>query len=342
MENLIKSLVNKNSEINKILENVYEISYKEMYKILNTLYPDQTADLIELIKFLKNESYFDNKINDFKFILNEFNEYLNNNDFVYNIKLINDIFNSYLDLYDFDYTDKFLFISDKQNYNYIITCITLMMQSENLINFESNPYLRYKYILENQIFVVSEFIEDNFVYKCLVDINNEFSLNICNEDFLSNNFNIWNIKKFTTIFGTPRVLTESKKRYETCAYHLYVTKALTHSHVTMLLTPSKWFQSDISYLRILRNDLITYNKLRLIKHFYEVNPVGGISYFIHDNNYNGECFINGYNVNLNNYDIVLTEGKYYSLLDKFKAYPSINTRFVGNGWTKIATNDERL
>ena len=338
MNNVIKSLIENNIEIAGLLENNDNITYKEMYKILNIIFPDKTAFLIELINSIENESFYVNKIKNINIILNDFNEYLNN-DFVNTFKIINEQLNTYLDYYDFDYTDKFLFISDKQNYNYVISFIFKMMCSEELIKYESNSYLRYKHIVENQIYVTSNNIIDNFIYMCLVDINNEFKLNICNKDFLEDNFKI---NKFTSIFGAPKMFTDSKKRYETCAYHNYVLKAIKYSHVCMLLTPSKWFQSEISYLRNLRNELKLNNKLKFIKHFYETQPDGGISYFIYDNNYSGNCIVNDCSVNLNNYECILTEGKYYSLIDKFKAYQSINTRFVGNGWAKISTNDERL
>lgn len=77
---------------------------------------------------------------------------------------------------------------------------------------------------------------------------------------------------------------------------------LSPSYISMI-TPSRWFAGGWS-LDNFRDKMIVSNKLRLIHDyqnssdcFPEVDIKGGVSYFLYDNNYDGECAFIEHNIN---------------------------------------------
>lgn len=72
-----------------------------------------------------------------------------------------------------------------------------------------------------------------------------------------------------------------------------------------------------------------------------VDIVGGISYSLIDEEYNGNCMFNGNLVDLSKFDIIVNP-KYYSILNKLSGRVGLDTICKGQSYSGITTNDSRL
>ena len=232
--------------------------------------------------------------------------------------------------------------------NFIICIVNRLMIGLKI--FIPDEIERLNHIMQSMIYVC-EIQEKNMnVYKSFFDIKN---INAYTVDYLKyDDFNV----KFDRIVGNPPY-QEMDGGFGASAkpiYNLFLEKSLKISNddaQIMFITPSRWFSGGKG-LDSFRKFMLTCNKLKMIKHFdYSVdifgkgvNIKGGISYFIFDKNYNGDCLFNKININLNNNDIILLP-KHYVILSKLNKFDCISKYCMlgrGGGMFGIKSNDKRF
>lgn len=271
------------------------------------------------------------------------------------LDIINDKLDEYEKTYGWNHIDTFLLPCDLFGC-YSISLLIRLMKSKVLIKYKNNEYQRYKHILEKQIFITNDKAIDNYIFKLLVDVNNNINLNLYTGDILSYNFdNIFGITKFNTIFCNPPYTTNTvsyKKRSANYCYHTYFYHLIKYADRIIMTTPARWLQTtsgELRHLKQLRTSIKENSHLRMIHHYPDftgniLKNNGGLVYFIYDKDYIGECNINNVLVNVSKMDIILTDGRYINLIkkiSKFK-YESVNNRFLSPSWAGIKTNDSKI
>ena len=89
-----------------------------------------------------------------------------------------------------------------------------------------------------------------------------------------------------------------------------------------MIIPSRWMQGGRG-LSDFRKRMMADKRIRSIRHFpgqsevfKNVSIKGGVNYFLWDREHNGLCNFNGFHQDLNKYDIIVTDTKAFSILDK--------------------------
>jgi hypothetical protein len=373
MNNIIRNLVRKYpqlevallSTLNKSLKDLSlidgaNISYIELYSIMFILKQDYGT--LKTISIIGGKKYTVGKIDVLEHLLENTYKYFKSDSKYTKLDIISKQLDKYENIYGWKIDDKFLFPANNFG-NYAIMVIIRLMKSANMVISIPDEIKRFKFIIENQIYTTDSNADSNFGYSSIIDIGNEFSKNIYSGDFLKLRFknhmeNIWKVTKFSAIFSDPPYIDISVTNRgpgSTAAYiyDKYIAAANKICNVTVMLTPSRWLQTDntrnLHKLIELRKDIILSKKLRLVESFPpdKINDFsnGGISYFIHDNNYSGDCSINGTQVPLLKDDIILIDGKFSKLVTKIINNPNfscINNRLLTSSWSGIITNNEYL
>lgn len=223
----------------------------------------------------------------------------------------------------------------------------------------SNPQERFKHIVENIIHVCELQSKNMFLWICLIDIFDEYELNIFWGSFLDERFdyhmkNIWKVDKFDLIIGNPPYQKKDGGHGASAIplYNLFTEKSIKISNKVSFVTPSRWFAGGKN-LNKYRKMMIESNKLVYIKHFEktkeifgeEVDIPGGVSYFLFDNYFNDKCVFDNSFLDLKEFDIVVTNTTMTSLLKKL-----LNNQYFLNSICKgrgdnvfgIQTNDIRF
>jgi len=134
------------------------------------------------------------------------------------------------------------------------------------------------------------------------------------------------------VFGNPPYQQQSEgQKLRTTAkeqakpiYHLFVEAVIDNLNPRYLsfITPSKWMGSGRG-LSDYRERMSKDKRIKSVKHFEnskdvfkEVEVAGGISYFLWDREYDGKCNFNNMHRYLSEYDIIVTDNKAVSILDK--------------------------
>jgi hypothetical protein len=234
-----------------------------------------------------------------------------------------------------------------------IHCIKRIM--DRLKNWETDIDKLYKHINEKMIYVSDSSMVNSFLYQFTIDPYDELKLNIHNGNFLSNEmYDVLGINYYDISISNPPY----NKKYigSKCSakpiYHKFVIRTINISRFSMFLTPSKWFAGGRG-LNSFRNSMIMSKKIKLIKHYDKSSEFlgggykdikGGISYFIYDNDYNGDVLFNNTIRDLSKYDIVTTNDnkKLFDIIAKSDDF--INKICLGRGDVVfgIETNDNRL
>ena len=226
-----------------------------------------------------------------------------------------------------------------------------------LKEWEPNEEKRYKHIVENMIYVCELQPKNMFLYMCAVDPWDMYHLNIYTGSFLTDGFDkhmkeVWNVDKFDIVMGNPpyQEMDGGSKASAKPIYNLFVLKSTKLSNKILFITPSRWFIGGKG-LDLYRKFMMESNKIKSIKHYNDATQIfgnnvditGGVSYFLFDNMYNGNCNLNNNIVNLNEYDVIV-DPSYISIINKFKNYNSISTICMGRGDNTfgIQTNDRRI
>ena len=155
--------------------------------------------------------------------------------------------------------------------------------------------------------------------------------------------------------------TEGGKQQAKPIYHLFVEAVIDclNPNYFSFIVPSRWMIGGMG-LNSFRERMMRDNRIKKIVHFpgerdifENVSIKGGVSYFLWQNNYGGDCeFVSdGISIkrNLNDYDIIVQDNRAVSILYKIQdnCFVFINQRTIGNkpfalptnysAWTKYGT-----
>lgn len=89
-----------------------------------------------------------------------------------------------------------------------------------LEEFEPDDYKRYKHILENQLYFGELQAKNMFLFLCAFDPNDEFTMNVYNGSYLTEEFNnhmkeVWEVDKFDVIVMNPPYQTNNPGQKKT-------------------------------------------------------------------------------------------------------------------------------
>lgn len=207
---------------------------------------------------------------------------------------------------------------------------------------------RKKHILEKMLFM-AEYNKNNcFIVKQIFNMNNEFKLNLYEGDSLQLDIKKeFGITKFDIVIGNPPYNEELKSTGAKALYNKFVEYYIEKCDLLCFVIPSRWFSGGKG-LDSFRKNMLERTDIVYIKHFNDastifgntVSIVGGVNYFLKDNNHKGDCKFNGSITKLNKYD-VFVDGKFHPLIDKLVKIDSVITLYLGR-YFGIETNDKRL
>lgn len=331
------------------------IGGRNMFLILRCITNINNDRLSDLIRFYTKDTYFNGKSDNFLIAYNIINTSIPEVK-ISSVDIITKQLDEYEKIYGFNPNGKYLIPNNGYGL-FAIMLINRLMKSPVMRRFISDEKQRYKYIIEKQIYTTDFEAKNNFIYITLTNTGLDFNHNNYYGDFLSDSFTTykqrnWNIDKFTAIFFEPPVKNVNKiGKTHSYIYHKWILKAEEHSDRIVAITPGRWLQTDTSSLNYLikfRDKIKNSGNLRILNHTDDVTPDlllnGGLSYFIIDKKFNDKCQVNGNQVDLNKFDIIVTDTKVTSIIQKLQHHGSIIDRYIGLGssWTGIKTNDNRL
>jgi len=214
-------------------------------------------------------------------------------------------------------------------------CVFFFMKG--LENQIPNTQERFKHIVENIIHVCEIQSKNMFLWICLIDIFDEYDINIFWGSFLEEGFdyhmkNIWKVNKFDLIIGNPPYQKKDGGHGASAIplYNLFTEKSIEISTKTMFVMPSRWTAGGRD-LDDFRKKMKDSDKIVFLNHFEktkeifgeEVEIKGGISYFLYDNNYKGNCLLNNSLVNLKEHDIIVLNNSANNLINKISSYKNV-------------------
>jgi site-specific DNA-methyltransferase (adenine-specific) len=158
--------------------------------------------------------------------------------------------------------------------------------------------------------------------------------------------------KFNIIIGNPPFNDEK----ESPIYNKFIDKSLElTSRYLLFIIPSRWFSGGRGLSKF-RENMLKRKDIKYIKHYENSSDIfgnkieitGGISYFLIDKTYEGLCNFCSENnkgicsmIQLNKYDILIYNSKYYTIINKLIKYENISKLYKGR-YFNIKSNDKRL
>lgn len=219
-----------------------------------------------------------------------------------------------------------------------------------------NEEERYKHIIENMIYVAELQPKNQFIWMCIADPYDEYNLNVYTGSFLDSGFDrhmkeVWNVDRFQLILGNPpyQLMDGGAKASAKPLYNLFIEKSIKICDQLLYITPSRWFAGGKG-LGPFRKMMMESNKIRLINHFDDATELfgksveikGGVSYFLYDNLYTGNCTLNYNEVDLNRFDVIVSNFESIPIISKFMDKKSISTICHPRSYFKIEINDKRI
>jgi hypothetical protein len=330
------------------------IGGRNMFLILRCISNISHDKISELIRFYTKDTYFNGKSDNLLTAYDIINTSIPEKK-ISCVEIITKQLDEYEKIYGWEPNGKYLLPNNGYGL-FAIMLINRLMKSPVMRRFISDETQRYKYILEKQIYTSDFEAKNNFIYITLTNTGLDIKHNNYYGDFLSDNFTsykqiTWNIDKFTAIFFEPPVKNENNiGKTHSYIYHRWIIKAEEYSDRIVAITPGRWLRTctdSLKYLINFRDRMKNSGNLRVLNHTDDVSPDlslnGGISYFIIDKQFNDKCFVNGNQVDLCEFDIIITTNM-VNIIKKLLEHGSIIDRYIGlgSGWTGIKTNDPRL
>jgi len=222
---------------------------------------------------------------------------------------------------------------------------------EGLKNKIPNENKRKKHIIEKQLHMGELNKKNCFVVKQIFNINNKYNLNLYEGNTLEINLNdVFKKTNFDIIIGNPPYNEELKTKQGSAPalYNKFIEYYMNKCNLLSFIVPSRWFASGKG-LDKFREMMLNKTDIVYIKHYDDackifgntVDIKGGVNYFLIDKNYNGLCDYNGSELKLSNYDIFV-DSKYYNIINKIMIHKSLSNIFIGQSYSGINSNDERL
>jgi len=213
---------------------------------------------------------------------------------------------------------------------------------------------RYKFIVENMIYACELQKSKMFNWLCIADIYDEYDLNVYCGSFLEEDFDkhmkeVWGLNPgdFSLCLSNPpyQEMDGGAKASAKPIYNLFTLKSIGLSKQVLFITPSRWFAGGKG-LDKYRKFMMESNKVRVIRHFDDVSKIfgknvdipGGVSYFLFDNNYNGDCSFNNTPIGLNKLDIIIKDKNSLNLIEKVSKFENISKISNPRSYFGISTN----
>ena len=230
---------------------------------------------------------------------------------------------------------------------------------EGLSKWEPNEEKRRKHILEKMLYMV-EFDKGNVFFMKKILCANKYNLNIFIGSFINHksydkSIKVFNgkfnngkdIKSFDIILGNPPY---NDKNGRSPIYNIFIEKALMICNIFLLfIIPSRWFSGgkgldSFKKMMLNRTDIVLIKHIENASEIFgnEVDIKGGVNYFLINKKYKGLCNFNGSLIKLNNFEILINDYKYYSIIKKLIKFKSINELYKGQHFFNILTDDKRL
>ena len=224
-----------------------------------------------------------------------------------------------------------------------------------LEKWEPNEEKRYKHIVENMIYVCELQPKNMFLYMCAVDPCDIYDMNIYTGSFLEPGFDkhmkeVWGVEKFDIVMGNPpyQEMDGGAKASSRPIYNLFTGKSIGITNIVVFITPSRWFGGGKG-LDLYRKVMMESGKIRIMYHYDDasklfgnnVDITGGVSYFLFDNNYNGECILNNNSIDLSKFDIIIRDINSIKLISKLIDKKSISDISNPRSYFGISTNFDK-
>lgn len=233
--------------------------------------------------------------------------------------------------------------------NYSVVLVDKFMKG--LVDEIPDSEERLKWILEEIIYINEYQSKNLFIYLQLFDSENKYKMNFNRGDYLKLDIKeTFGVDKFDLICMNSPYQEELKTKQGSAKplYNLFIEKAIKDSKNVISINPSRWFAGGKG-LEDFRKMMLSNKNLKEIVHIDNskevfgnlVDIVGGISYLLISDEYNGDCLFNGNLVDLSKFDIIVNP-KYYSILSKISGKVGLDTICKGQSYSGITTNDSRL
>lgn len=220
-----------------------------------------------------------------------------------------------------------------------------------LKNKIQDPDYRREHILENMLYTSEINPKNNHIYKHMImDCKDKYNMNVYEGDTLELDIKKeWGINKFDVVLGNPPYNTHLQKTGASPLYHKFIENFIDKTQFLTFIVPSRWFSGGrgldkFRKMMLSRTDVvyITHNNDASSIFGNKVDIKGGVNYFLIDYDHSGMCNIDGINVKLSKYDILVENPKYYTIINKCTTHPSITSIYITQGFYKVETNDKRL
>jgi site-specific DNA-methyltransferase (adenine-specific) len=218
---------------------------------------------------------------------------------------------------------------------------------DGLVEFEPDEEKRYKHIIENIIYVCEIQPRNISHFLNLFNVDNKFNLNYyegsyLEEEFDSHKNNVWKINNFNLIIGNPPYQSGLSARASVSIYHKFVIKSVSISTMVLMITPSKWY-SNPSMSKFRNNMINNYGLKKLIDAndvFKNVEIKGGVSYFLLEKGFTGECLYNNTTRVFKN-DII-TNKNYDDIISKLSKHNNFKQHLKSDQYFGIRNVDNRF
>jgi superfamily II DNA or RNA helicase len=234
--------------------------------------------------------------------------------------------------------------------NYSVVLVDKFMKG--LIDEIPDSKERLKWILEEIIYIIEYQSKNLFIYLQIFDSENKYKMNYYRGDYLKTDIKeVFGVNEFDlTVMNSPyQEMDGGNGASAIPLYNKFIEKGIKDSKKVISINPSRWFGGGRG-LDSFRKNMIESKKIRKIRHFNNSKDVfgqnieitGGVSYFLYDNNYTGECNLNGKLTNLSKYDIILLKPESSSILDKLAIFPSIKEICLSSSYYRIRNSNINL
>jgi len=217
-----------------------------------------------------------------------------------------------------------------------------------------DPEERKRVILEEIIYVNEYQSKNLFIYLNIFDPERKYKMNYNLGDYLTFDSKAkWGIEKWDLICMNSPYQEELKTKQGSAKplYNRFIEKAMNESRYVISINPSRWMAGGKG-LDDFRTKMLSSGKISKLINIEDASITfgndieikGGISYVLIDNEYFGDVNFNGYNINMNKYDIVPTsvDPISFRLIDRFINIDNLEKICVGQGYSGITSNDIRL
>jgi len=211
--------------------------------------------------------------------------------------------------------------------------------------------VRSRHIIEKMLFM-NELNKKNVVLlkRLFAMIDSDAKPNITCKDFLEYNAST----KYDIIVGNPPYNeARIKETSDQPLYSKFIVKAIEISNKLMFVVPSRWFSGgkgldEFRKSMLSRKDIVSIHHINNSRTIWpEVDIKGGVNYFYLDKSHDGlteftSDLNGGQKIQLDKYDILVSDMKAYPLINKVAKYPCLSDLYLSTGHFGITTNFEHF